>query len=163
MIFRNKFFMIAAVIPLLAASCAKAPEWSKDATMNIEAVTVENVEKYKVHVSVGISNDNSGTAFTGMSGQIILKDAAAAILTLPFKSATILPFEKGIVEAETVITKDEAVKIAEQMNIDNEKFIKDRGVKEHFLEKENVTVDISSFDKTDIIKLLKDKVNEKSK
>jgi hypothetical protein len=163
MVFRNSIIIPALAAAVLFVSCAKAPEWGGDATLDMTAVTVEKTVKYNVKVSAGISNDNNSTAFTGMSGGILLKNGSTELLTLPFKAVTILPFEKGIASAETVIDEAAAVGLADQLKVDKEKFIQEKGVKDHFIEKENIDVRISSYDKTDIIKLLKDKVNEKSK
>jgi hypothetical protein len=154
------FFMAA----FLAAGCAKAPEWNGDASLSIEPVQTEakevktdtgaNIEKYSVKLFIRISNINSQTAYTGLKGSASLTGGSADMGDFPFVADMILPFGIESAVSEKELPAEKTMLLLDALGVDREKFLQDRTLSDHFLEKKDISVNISEYSTSGIIDLL---------
>jgi hypothetical protein len=145
--------------------CAKVPDKLVSPTLKIEMVVADNKEVFKLTLSTGIQNENSDVALTALKGRIVFYDSGkkgAPVMSLPFELPVILPFETGIIEIEKTYTENEIMPLVMAMGSDKEKLLADRGLERTFMDDKGIGLELISYNKEDILDILKGKLNEKN-
>jgi hypothetical protein len=83
-------YFAAALISMSA--CAKMPERPSMPQVKFESELGKDKVIYRLSLSAGIRNENSGRGLKNCTGQIVLGESKA-LLVMPFKIDVIFPFE----------------------------------------------------------------------
>ena len=155
----KKELMLSMALFMSLSACAKIPEapLSPSVKINIEKKGEEKI--FAVNFSCGLKNENDSTAFTDVSGLIEIKNnAGITVLSVPFKSAAILPFETGIIQERIEMTSEQVAPLLELLSLKKEQIESGEDQGNRFIEDQNVVMKRPYMKKTDIIKLLRSKL-----
>jgi hypothetical protein len=159
----KKQIMIAIALSILFTGCTKKPEKLISPAARIDISIEENKEMYNLTVSAGITNENHSTAIVDYSAELILKDGNFVnLIQIPIKAKSILPFETFYIDANKKLNEQEAMKIVDALSLNREELIKTKTASTLFIDEKNITLTGISYNTSDIIDLLKGKVNEKN-
>ncbi len=157
-------FMLLLTV-LLFSSCAKSPEGVQSPSIKIEAVTENEHTTFKLWVSGGIKNENSGTALIDYAGTLNFidpSDGGKVVESIPFKLPVILPFDSAVINETVSRSEKELEPLMKLLKINREELIKEGSVEKINILNSLVKLDAVSFKTKEITKLLKEKLNEKN-
>ena len=156
---------IAAVIALAlgAGACAKMPEKLISPMLKIEPVVKDGKEAYRVMVSAGIQNENGDTAFLNVKGSVGFRNPenGTGVMTLPFTIPVILPFDTGVIEIDKTMEEPAVMPLVHLLGADKEKLNAEKGLERTSLDEKTVVLAIEHCEKKNILKLLRERGNEK--
>lgn len=155
---KKELILSMALITGLSA-CAKIPEAPLSPSVKI-AVEKKGEDKiFAVNFTCGLKNENDSTAFTDVSGLIEIKNnAGITVLSVPFKTASILPFETGIIQERIEMTSDQVTPLMELLSLKKEQVESGEDQGNRFIDDSNIVMKKPDMTKTDIIKLLRSKL-----
>ncbi len=157
-------FIIFTAI-LFMPGCNKIPEKIQSPSIKIDLTENDNGKKYTVRFSGGIKNENSDTAFIGYKGNVVLADPSKddkAVDSLSFSFPVILPFDSGIINIKAERSEEEVMQILELLNLSREKLIAEKSVERFNIDEKFIKLDTVTYKTRGIVKLLKDRLNEKN-
>jgi hypothetical protein len=156
--------MVLMLPAFILAGCTKAPDSVHSPSIKVDYVIEDNTEKYTVHFTGGIRNENNSTVLQDVTGEIVVYRSAEKqmeALRLPFSLANILPMSTGIIEMAVDKKDTEVDGLLELLNVDREKLQADGSASGLFIGQEKVSVDKLKFTSCNITDLLEEKLNEK--
>jgi hypothetical protein len=154
---KELFFLIALLMGLSA--CAKIPEAPLSPSVKIAVEKKNNDKIFAVNFTCGLKNENDSTAFTDVTGLIEIKNnEGITVLSVPFKSAVILPFETGIIQERIELTSDQITPLFNLLSLKKEQIESGEEQGNRFIEDNNVVMKRLEMNKTDIIELLRSKL-----
>ncbi len=130
--------------------------------MNIEYR--DGSEIHRARVSGGITNENSSIALGAVKGSLVLSGAAEKeiVFSVPFSIDMILPFATGVIDENRVCSPEEIDALVRLLDIDRDEMARNRGSEGIYVEDNMVSLKIDSYEKHDIVTLLKGKMHEKN-
>ncbi len=154
---KELIFSLSLLIALTA--CVKRPEIPLSPSVKIGVEEKGNEKKFVVFFNCGLKNENDSTAFVNVGGLIeILNNSGAVILSIPFKSEAILPFETGIIEEKIELNPDQCSPLFELLSIKKEQIESGEEQGNRFIEDKNIVLKKLTLEKMDIIELLRSKI-----
>jgi hypothetical protein len=162
---KNLLTILSLITVLVLSSCAKSPEGVESPSIKIEALTENEQETFKLRVSGGIKNENSHTAlldYTGKLNFIDPSDGGKVVESIPFKLPVILPFDSAVIDETVSRSEKDLEPLMKLLKINREELIKNRSVEKFNILNSLVKIDSVSYKTKEIIKLLKEKINEKN-
>ncbi len=155
----KKELILSLAILMGLSACAKIPEVPLSPSVKIAVEKKGNDNIFAVDFTCGLKNENGSTAFTDIIGLIEIKNnTGITVLSVPFKSAAILPFETGIIQEKIELTADQAASLFDLLSIKKEQVESGEDQGNRFIEDQNVVVKNLNMKKTDIIELLRSKL-----
>ena len=141
--------------------CAKLPETVHSPSLKVDVRYQKNTEEFLVKLSGGVANDNSMTALADVTGSItIVDDSGAQVFSFPLKQEIILPLAMGIIDTEKTIDKAGIEPLIELFKIDREELEKNGETETIYIDEKKIKLSIDTYEKKDIVKILKGNVNE---
>jgi hypothetical protein len=162
---KNLLTILLLATVLVFSSCAKSPEGIKSPGLKIEAVTENDQEKFKLRISGGIKNDNPHTALLDFSGTLSFidpSDGGKVVESIPFKLPVILPFDSAVIDVTVSKSEKELEPLMKLLKINREELKKNKSVERFNVLNSLVKLESVSYKTREIIKLLKEKINEKN-
>lgn len=157
--FPKKELVLSLSLFIALSACSKKPETPLSPSVKIGSEKKGDEKKYSVSFNCGLKNENDSTAFINVDGLIEIKDNSGAILlSIPFKSEAILPFETGIVEETIQLTPDQAAPLFALLSVKKEQVDSGEDQGNRFIEDKNITLKKLTLEKKDIIELLRSKI-----
>ncbi len=157
---------ILFLIPVIVfSSCTKSPEGIESPGIKIEAVSENKKESFKLMVSGGIKNENSGTALLNFTGKVNFIDPSnggKVVESIPFTLPVVLPFDSAVINETVPRSEKELEPLMKLLKIKKEELIREGSVEKINILKNLVQLDSVSYKTEEIIKLLKEKINEKN-
>lgn len=155
----KKELMLSLALLMGLSACAKIPEAPLSPSVKIAFEKKENNKIFAVNFTCGLKNENDSTAFTDVNGLIEIKNASAiTVLSVPFKTSAILPFETGIIQERIELTSDQIAPLLDLLSIKKEQIESGEEQGNRFIEDNNIIMKKPDMNKTDIIELLRSKL-----
>lgn len=157
--------ILLPVMMLAFSSCAKSPEGVQSPGIKIETVTEKDQHTFRLKVSGGIKNENSGTALLDFTGKLNFIDPLndrKVVESIPFKLPVILPFDSAVIDETVSKSEKELEPLMKLLKINKEELIKEGSVEKFNIRNSFIKLDSVSYQTKDVIKLLKEKLNEKN-
>lgn len=155
----KKEFALTLTLLLVLTSCAKKPESPLSPSVKIGVEKKGDEKIFAVNFSCGLKNENDGIAFTDIDGTIEIKNSSgAAVLSIPFKTAAILPFETGIVQQRIELNDGQAAPLLELLGIKKEQLESGEEQGARFIDERNIALTKLDMKKKDITELLRSKL-----
>lgn len=155
---KNEIILSLALLMGLSA-CAKIPDapLSPSVKISVEKKGSENI--FAVNFTCGLKNENDSTAFTDVNGVFEIKNnTGVTVLSVPFKSTAILPFETGIIQERIELSAEGVKPLLDLLSIKIEQIDSGEDQGNRFIEDQNVVMKNLNMNKTDIIELLRGKL-----
>jgi len=157
--FLKKELILSLSILLALTACAKKPEAPLSPSVKIEVVKKGEGNLFAVNFTCGLKNENDSTSFVDVNGLIEIKNSSGiTVLSIPFKTAVILPFETGIIQERIELTADQAAPLFAMLSIKKEQIESGEEQGNRFIEDQNIVIKKLDMDKKDIIELLRSKL-----
>jgi len=154
---KELIFSLAILISLTA--CAKIPESPLSPSVKIGVEKNGDNKIFAVNFTCGLKNENDSTAFTNINGVFEVKNARNIIvLSVPFKSEVILPFETGIIQERVDLTSDQITPLLDLLSIKKDQLESGEEQGNRFIDDQSIVLKKINLDKTDIIELLRSKL-----
>ncbi len=150
----------AAFLALIGSGCTKMPDTLMSPAAKIDIETQGDREVFIFKMNAGLRNENGDTALLNVKGTVRLLDAGNAskiLAEMPFEAPVILPYETAIIDVEKEFTENEIRPVANLLGGGIDEIIKNRGVDNAPLDEKSVKLDIKSYDRRDIVKLLQER------
>ena len=161
----KKKFILSLIVLLGITSCAKKPDTPLSPSVKINVEKNGDEKNFAVYFTCGLKNENDSTAFINTEGMIEIKNKnGSAILSVPFKTPVILPFETGIIQERIVLKPDQISPLFDLLSINIDKLDSGEEPGNRFIEEQNIVLKKLTLEKKDIKELLRSKINnEKNK
>ena len=178
--FPRKELILSLTLLVILSACAKKPEAPFHPSVKIAIEKKGDDKIFAVTFTCGLRNENDSTAFTNLEGIIAVKDnnSGAEVLTVPFKSPAILPFDTGTVQERIELTSDQVNPLLDLLDkqkkerkpdlvMDKEQKIEIKKCREilesgeeveEFIEKQNIIIKKLNLEEKEIIELLRSKL-----
>ncbi len=157
--FLKKELILTLTLAVAFTACAKKPEALLSPSVKIGVEKKGEDKIYVVNFTCGLKNENDGTAFTGVDGIIDVKNNnGAVVLTVPFKVASILPFETGVVQERIELSKDQVAPLLDLLAVKKEQIESGEDQGTRFVEEQNIAIRKLNMENKDIIDLLRSNV-----
>jgi hypothetical protein len=171
----RRIIVLFLLIFSFITGCTKIP----DTVRNLRVIIDSSDKGYSLRFKADIKNENINTAFTNIKGNILLLDENGdALESLDFTSSVILPLDTEVINTNVDKTLSQMQSILNILDIDIEKIDKNiseskeksgndnilikQSAKEYRFNSSDFKLNIDSYEKEDIITLLKEKINEKN-
>lgn len=155
----EKALILSLTLLLTSSSCVKKPENPVSPSVKIGMEKKGDSSIFSVYFTCGLKNENDSTAFINVDGLIAIKNnSGIPVLTVPFKTAVILPFETGVVQEKIELTPDQAAPLLDFLSIKKERIESGEEPGNRIIDDRNVEMKKLDMEKKDIIELLRSKV-----
>ncbi len=94
----KKIVVFSLIISLIG--CARVPERLYNPTAVIRAEMMENQTVYTVYLKGIVLNDSDERIYKNIKGSITIRSGERTLLTIPFETEQLLPFQKIEITAE---------------------------------------------------------------
>ena len=157
--FPEKKPVIILALLLMLTSCAKIPESPLSPSVKINTEKKGEEKIFAVNFTCGLKNENDSTAFINTDGVIEIKNnAGAAVLSIPFKTPLILPYETGVIQERIELNENQVTPLLDLLVIKKEQLDSGEESGNRFIEDSNISIKKLSLEKKDIIELLRSKL-----
>jgi len=150
---RMFFFLI---IGFFLFSCAPAPEKLLSPSLSLESVDEVGGDAYRFVFSAGLRNENGMTAFTDLSGEVVVNSESGRILfRIPFDIPVILPFDTALIEKEFTRQGDDAMSLLDAFDVDRERLAAEKRVTGIYIDESRTVLKGFRFSRKNIVSYLK--------
>lgn len=158
----KKFILLSTfgLLFIICSACTKMPEKVKSPSIMISSEIINDNEEYIVRFSGGLENENSNTVLKDLKGTVSILHKDGSLVTLPYDLDKVLPFSMGIIDTEKKIDKNIVIRLTELFRINQEEFEQTKKTDTIYIDDDKVELNIDSYEKEDIVKLLKGIINE---
>jgi len=137
---RKELILSLALIAALTA-CAKKPEAPLSPSVKIGIEKKGEDKVFAVYFTCGLKNENDSTAFLNVAGVIEVKNSSGTVIfTVPFKIASILPFETGIIQERIELTDSQITPLFDLLAIKKEQIESGEKQGNRFIEDQNIAI-----------------------
>jgi len=155
----TKELILSFALLIAFTSCVKKPESPVSPSVKIDIEKKGEDKIFAVNFTCGLKNENDSTAFINVDGIIEIKNnSGAVVLTIPFKTAAILPFETGVVQQKVELSPDQAAPLFDLLSVKKEQLESGEEQGNRIFEEQNVAITKLDMDRKDIIELLRGKL-----
>lgn len=154
----NYFWRIVPLLTLAVflVSCAPAPEKIVSPSISVEEVEAVGGDAYRFIFTAGLRNENGMTAFTDVSGEVVVSSASGTeLFRIPFEMPVILPFDTGLIEKEFTRQGDDAMSLIDSLDMDRERLARDKRVEGIYIDESRAGLKKFNFKRRNIVSYLK--------
>ena len=147
------------LVGFLFVGCFKSPKTVSSPGMKVDYTIVDNKEVYTINFSGVLRNENSDKAMKNVEGSIgILDSSKGLLISIPFSIDVIMPLSVATLYLKVEKTDDEMSPLLDYFQIDREELVKTGTNDGQPLDENSIVLEKLTFEKKDIINLLKEKI-----
>jgi len=147
------------LVGFLFVGCFKSPKTVSSPGMKVDYTIVDNKEVYTINFSGVLRNENNDKAMKNVEGSIgILDSSKGLLISIPFSIDVIMPLSAATLYLKVEKTDDEMSPLLDYFQIDREELIKTGTNDGQPLDENSIVLEKLTFEKKDIINLLKEKI-----
>jgi len=148
------------MVGLLFVGCVKTPKELLGHGMKIDYSVINNKEVYTINFSGAMRNENRNIVMKNIKGEIniIDPDSKKKLISMPFSLDAILPMSLGNVNLKIDRTEEEISPLLDYLNIDRNELANKGTTDGQSLNGDQIAIENMTFDKQDIIELLREKL-----
>jgi len=147
------------LVGFLFVGCFKSPKTVSSPGMKVDYTIVDNKEVYTINFSGVLRNENNDKAMKNVEGSIGILDSSKGLLvSIPFSIDVIMPLSAATLYLKVEKTDDEMSPLLDYFQIDREELIKTGTNDGQPLDENSIVLEKLTFEKKDIINLLKEKI-----
>ena len=159
-----KKFILFLMFWFIFAGCTKVPKELFGQGVKIDYSLINNKEVYTVNFNGVMRNENRDIVMKNIKGKIniIDPDSKKKLASLPFSLDVILPMSLGNINLRIDQTEEDIASLLNYFNVDRNELAGKGSTDGRSLNSDEVVIENITFDKQNIIKLLKERQNHDS-